>query len=139
MVDIDELAADPFLNPSQIAVMFGVRPYTVRQWISSHKLKAEKVNGRLKVFDPSDHSFTDVDAPAVSSSIVGGIDQRSPSSAAKYSASAGMIRSRTNPATISVSCRARLLSMSGLRILGLNRCCRRHLCGARKSSFPASA
>ena len=49
MVDVKELAEDPFLTPSQIAKMFGVTPYTVRQWIKNGDLSAEKLHGRLKV------------------------------------------------------------------------------------------
>ncbi len=49
MVDVTELADDPFLTPAQIATMFGVTPYTVRQWIKNEDLTAEKLHGRLKV------------------------------------------------------------------------------------------
>lgn len=49
VVDVEELADDPFLTPSQIARMFGVTPYTVRQWIKDNKLASTKLHGRLKV------------------------------------------------------------------------------------------
>ena len=50
MVDVSELMKDPFLTPGEIARMFGVKPYTVRQWIKDGKFPAEKMqSGRLKV------------------------------------------------------------------------------------------
>lgn len=48
-MEIGDLKTDPFINPSDIARMFGVKPYTVRVWIRDGKLKSEKINGRLKV------------------------------------------------------------------------------------------
>lgn len=46
----DELAEDTFLNPSDVAKIFGVKPYTIRIWIRDGKLEAEKMrSGRLKI------------------------------------------------------------------------------------------
>lgn len=51
-MNIDELKDDPFMTPAQIAVLFAVKTYTVRQWIRDEKFdatKIQKLNGRIKV------------------------------------------------------------------------------------------
>lgn len=46
MVDVTE---DPFFSTKQVADMFGVKPYTVRTWITEGKLRAVKINNQHKV------------------------------------------------------------------------------------------
>lgn len=35
---------DPLLSPATVAQIFGVKPYTVTEWINQGKLKGVKVN-----------------------------------------------------------------------------------------------
>lgn len=40
---------NPLLSVAQVAKIFAVKPYTVRMWLKSGKLKGRKVNGQWKV------------------------------------------------------------------------------------------
>lgn len=47
-----ELEDDPFLTPAQIAKIFAVKPYTVRNWIAQGKFdqsRVAKIGNRLRV------------------------------------------------------------------------------------------
>ena len=46
MVDVTE---DPFYSTSAVADMFGVKPYTVRAWITEGKIKAVKIHNQHKI------------------------------------------------------------------------------------------
>ena len=48
----EELEGDPFLSPAQIARIFAVKPYTIRNWIKEGKFdpkRVTKINNRFKV------------------------------------------------------------------------------------------
>jgi predicted site-specific integrase-resolvase len=52
MVDLHSLEEDPYMTPLQISKLFGVKPYTIRQWIKSGKFdqsKISKFDNRIKI------------------------------------------------------------------------------------------
>lgn len=44
-----DVTKDPYLSTRQVAMLFGVKPYTIRQWIKDGKLTAVNINSRLKI------------------------------------------------------------------------------------------